>query len=56
MVAAADVPITLASDAHYAADAGRDRDVAIAAARAAGYRERMRFRRRAGWLVPLEDR
>jgi histidinol-phosphatase (PHP family) len=49
-----EVPITLASDAHQAHDTGRDRDVAIAAARAAGYTERIRFRRRAGWLVPLE--
>lgn len=55
MFAAAGVPITLASDAHVPADAGRDRDVALAAARRAGYTERMRFRRRTGRLVPLES-
>ncbi len=55
MFSAAGVPITLASDAHRPEDAARDRSAAIAAARRAGYTERMRFRRRAGWLVPLED-
>jgi histidinol-phosphatase (PHP family) len=54
MLAKADVPITLASDAHYPSAAGRNHDEVIAAAKAAGYSERMRFRRRAGWLVPLE--
>lgn len=55
MFAEGDVPITLASDAHFPQDAGRDRDLLIAAARTAGYTERMRFRKRASWLVPLES-
>ncbi|HSF85518.1 MAG TPA: PHP domain-containing protein [Acidimicrobiia bacterium] len=55
MFAASGVPITLASDAHYPADAARDRDVVIAAARRAGYSERLRFRRRDGQPVPLEE-
>lgn len=55
MFSDAGVPITLASDAHYPQDVARDRDVAVAAARAAGYRERIRFKRRVGWLVDLED-
>lgn len=50
----AGVPITLASDAHYPEQAGRDRHRAVAAAREAGYRERLRYRRRVAELVPLE--
>ncbi len=53
MFAEAGVPITLASDAHQPADAARDFDVAVAAARGAGYRERLEFRRRVGTPVPL---
>jgi histidinol-phosphatase (PHP family) len=47
------VPITLASDAHRPEECARDFDVAVAAARAAGYTERLRFRRRVGEPVPL---
>ncbi len=54
MFARADVPITLASDAHHAGDAGRDHAALVAAARAAGYEDRLRFRKRAAWAVPLE--
>lgn len=54
MFAAAGVPITLASDAHVPADAARDHDALIAAARRAGYTERVRFARRARRPVPLE--
>ncbi|NIR38160.1 MAG: histidinol-phosphatase, partial [Actinobacteria bacterium] len=54
MFARAEVPITLASDAHYATDAARDHGILVAAARAAGYKERLRFRKRAAWAVPLE--
>lgn len=50
----AGVPITLASDAHYPKEAGRDRNHAVQAARAAGYEERLRFRRRVANPVPLE--
>jgi histidinol-phosphatase (PHP family) len=52
--AAAGVPITLASDAHRPADAGRGRDLVVAAAWAAGYTERLRFRRRKSVPVPLD--
>lgn len=48
-----DVPITLASDAHVPEHCGRDRDSAIEAARAAGYTQRIAFRRRVGRLVEL---
>ncbi len=48
------VPITLASDAHYPQDCGRDRDRAIELARSVGYTERIAFRRRVGRLVPLD--
>lgn len=51
----AGVTITLASDAHSPEECGRGRDQAIAAARRAGYRERLRFRQRVGELVPLES-
>ena len=47
------VPITLASDAHYPEECGRDRDLAIEAARTAGYTHRLRFRRREAEEVPL---
>jgi histidinol-phosphatase (PHP family) len=49
----AGVGITLASDAHFPREAARDRDLAVAAARAAGYTHRLRFTRRVGELVPL---
>jgi len=54
MFAAAGVPITLASDAHCPEQAARDRDVLVAAARHAGYSERVQFRARRAELVPLE--
>jgi histidinol-phosphatase (PHP family) len=47
------VPITLASDAHYPNECAVDRDLAIEAARAAGYTHRLRFRRRESESVPL---
>ena len=47
------VPITLASDAHVPADAGRDLDKAIEMARSVGYSERIQFRKRVGQMVPL---
>lgn len=50
----AGVPITLASDAHYPEQCGRDLPVAVAAAREAGYRDRLRFRNRSAELVPLD--
>lgn len=49
----AGVPITLASDAHVAEDAGWGHDAVIEAARAAGYTEHLRFTARRGTLVPL---
>jgi histidinol phosphatase-like PHP family hydrolase len=49
----AGVAITLASDAHFPHEAARDHDLAVAAARAAGYTHRLRFSRRVGELVPL---
>lgn len=55
MFAAAGVPITLASDAHYPHDTARDRHVLVAAAQRAGYAERVRFRARRSELVPLES-
>ncbi len=50
----AGVPITLASDAHYPGQCGRDLDVAVAAARRAGYTERLSFRKRVAETVPLD--
>lgn len=47
------VPITLASDAHEPAHAGRDLDKAVAMARSVGYTERIQFRKRIGAMVPL---
>jgi len=49
------VEISLASDAHVAQEAARDRQLAIAAARAAGYSRRVRFTRRHRELVSLDD-
>ena len=51
----AGVPITLASDAHHPEHCARDFDVAVAAARRAGYRQRLQFHERVGELVPLPD-
>lgn len=51
----AGVPITLASDAHHPDQCARDFDVAVAAARGAGYTERLRFRKRVAETVPLEQ-
>ena len=48
------VPITLASDAHYPQDCGRDRGRALELARSVGYTQRIEFRRRTGRLVPLD--
>jgi histidinol-phosphatase (PHP family) len=53
MFGAAGVPITLASDAHIAEDAGWGHDLVAAAARAAGYTHHQRFDRRARSTVPL---
>ena len=50
----AGVPITLASDAHLPEEAGWGHEAVIAAARAAGYDERLRFRNRVRESVPLE--
>ena len=50
----AGVPITLASDAHAPEHVARDFDHAVAAARAAGYSERLAFRGRVGVRMPLE--
>ncbi len=50
---AAGVPITLASDGHAPAEAGRGHVEVVAAARAAGYTHRVRFDRRAATQVPL---
>ena len=55
MFSEAGVPITLASDAHYPEQCGRDLATAVAAARHAGYRERLQFRRRNATGVPLEE-
>ncbi|MEN8240094.1 MAG: PHP domain-containing protein, partial [Actinomycetota bacterium] len=49
------VPITLASDAHFPELCGRDMDRAIALARRVGYTQRIEFEKRVGRLVPLED-
>ena len=53
MFCAAGVPITLASDAHIAEDAGWGHDLVVAAARAAGYTSCLRFDHRARSPVPL---
>lgn len=47
------VPITLASDAHVPQHTARDLDKATTLARAVGYTQRIRFRRRVGEMVPL---
>ena len=47
------VPITLASDAHVPEHCGRDRSVALEAAKAAGYTQRIAFDKRVGRLVEL---
>lgn len=49
------VPITLASDAHVPGDAAKDRGRAIALARSVGYTKRIKFSKRVGELVELED-
>ncbi len=49
----AGVGITLASDGHAPDEAGRGHDEAVAAARAAGYTQRLRFRERRAEPVPL---
>lgn len=49
----AGVPITLASDAHYPAEAAWGHDQVLAEARAAGYATRLRFDRRRPEEVPL---
>ncbi|NNF69822.1 MAG: histidinol-phosphatase HisJ family protein [Acidimicrobiia bacterium] len=49
----AGVGITLASDAHVPEECGRDRDIAIEYARAAGYTTRIRFEERRAMEVPL---
>lgn len=55
MFADARVPITFASDAHFPADAARGWNEVTAAARSAGYRERLRFRQRMPHTVPIGD-
>ncbi len=50
----AGVPITLASDAHFPREAGWGHKAVVAAARTAGYTDRLRFRKRMKELVPLE--
>lgn len=50
---AAGVPITLASDAHLAGDAGLGHDAVVAAARGAGYTEYLRFTARRRIPTPL---
>jgi histidinol-phosphatase (PHP family) len=52
----AGVGITLASDTHRPDGVGHDFDVALAAARSAGYTERLTFRGRDATAVPLEER
>jgi histidinol-phosphatase (PHP family) len=49
----AGVPITLASDGHSPAQAAWGHDEVVAAARAAGYRQRLQFRARRGTLIDL---
>lgn len=53
MFYAAGVPITTASDAHFPQECARDFATIKEYARAAGYTERVRFRRRQRELVPL---
>jgi histidinol-phosphatase (PHP family) len=53
MFHAAGVPITLASDAHYSDQAAHGHAEVVAAARAAGYTEHLRFDRRRSYKVPL---
>lgn len=55
MFAEAAVPITLASDAHLPAHCGRDRKTLVAAARAAGYTDRLSFSGRVRSLVSLSE-
>lgn len=55
MFHAAGVPITLASDAHSPDQAAWGHDEVVAAARAAGYSQRLQFRRRARSFVPLPE-
>lgn len=54
MFGAAGVPITLASDAHLAEDAGWGHDLVVAAARAAGYTSYLRFASRTRIPAQLE--
>lgn len=49
----AGVPITLASDAHFAEQAGYKHGEVVAAARAAGYDRHLRFEQRRPYEVPL---
>ncbi len=49
----AEVPITLASDGHFPGEAAWGHDAVVAAAREAGYGERLRFRDRIAVPVPL---
>ncbi len=49
----AGVPITLASDAHFPSECGQGHDEAVAAARAAGYTEMVRFEARRRSSLPL---
>ena len=51
--AASEVPITLASDAHLAADAALGHDAVVQAARSAGYTEYLRFSARRRLPTPL---
>lgn len=51
----AGVEITLASDAHRPEDAARDRALAVAAAKEAGYHRRVTFEQRRRRFRPLED-
>jgi len=51
----AGVPITLASDGHYPHEAGWGHAAVVAAARRAGYVDRLQFRKRAGERVPLKS-
>ncbi len=53
MLSRAGVPITLASDAHMAEDAAWGHDLVVAAARAAGYTEHLRFDSRSRSHLPL---
>ncbi|MEZ5175962.1 MAG: PHP domain-containing protein [Acidimicrobiia bacterium] len=48
------VPITIASDAHYPEQTGRDRSLAVDFARSVGYRERVTFTERKRRSIPLE--